>query len=634
MPLLQKSIWYVFFIALLSGLAHVSYTQDQDSTFVKTTELDEIIIYGLKSLEFQKGSQQQHFDSSLKEFPADDIASLIQKGSSVYIKEYGNQMLSTISLRGTGAGHTSTLWNGLNVSSPTLGQFDFSQAPSIITDELMVHYGGASSLFGNESVGGTVIMQSQSQWNDTPSLMLYQDAGSFGSFNTRAVFRTNSDKLESASKAYFSSIENDYPYSNILVPGAPDEYQQNASSQMEGFAQDLYWRPNPGQQLSLHAWYHHSNRQIQPSMANPNSEETQEDRNFRLQSAWKMAGKKGYVNGRLGFIHDYMLYNKAIATVSDQIIVQADAGTDLSPVLKGNIGGSLNHIVVDTDNYLDATSENRWDIYTWLKYEPTRSVSLSANLRYAGATGFDAPVSPSLGSEIVISRTEKTLISWMTQAGFNYRIPTLNDRYWEPGGNPDLEPENSFSTETGLQFDQYNKLSTYEISMTVYSMWIDNWILWMPQGSFWSPQNLREVESKGLELQAKAWYELGKVEAGWSTNYTYTQSTNQTQLDPYDRSKGKQLPYVPFHNLSLGINVRDKHWNSSLTSNYTGERFTSTDNENSLDDFWLIDCRIGRKYKFLQVDILVQNLLNTTYYHLPLRPMPGRNYRVGITFNL
>ena len=39
---------------------------------------------------------------------------------------------------------------------------------------------------------------------------------------------------------------------------------------------------------------------------------------------------------------------------------------------------------------------------------------------------------------------------WLTLKatnGYNYRIPTLNAMYWQPGGNPDLKPEKGFASD-------------------------------------------------------------------------------------------------------------------------------------------------------------------------------------------
>jgi iron complex outermembrane receptor protein len=622
----------ILLFGLLQRFPYPAYAQKDPSK--ETTQLKEIVVYGLKPLQFAKGTTQHVFDSLLKEYPSASIADILQKESTVYIKEYGNQMLSTISIRGTGAGHTSTLWNGLNISSPTLGQFDFSQAPVIVTDELILHHGGASSLFGNESIGGTILLQSYGQWNDKPTLLLYQDIGSFNSFNSRAVFRTSNNKVESATKAYLSSTENDFPFSNILLPGSPTEYQENARSQQHGIAQDLYWRPKSGKEISLHAWYHHSFREIQPSMTNSDAEDNQEDQNLRIQAVWKETGQKGNLDIRLGYMNDYMLYNGSIATESDQFLLQTNLGKDLADNLIANVGGSLNHIEVKTDNYEQNVSENRLDIYAWIKYQPYKIWSISATARYLGVSGFASPISPSLGSEVLLKKNKKIRIKWNTQLGLNYRIPTLNDRYWNPGGNPDLQPENSLSVESGFSFNFFNKIATHGLEITIYNMWIEDWIIWLPSGSIWTPQNLKEVESQGIELNVNGNYEPGKILLSWNAGYTYTRSTNLTQLDQYDRSKGKQLPYVPLHNFSFSLRTKYSSWHAGLSSNYTGERFTSTDNIDRLEDFFLVDLKLGKQIMGFTVNATIQNLLNKIYYHLPFRAMPGRNFRLSLSLNI
>ena len=57
-------------------------------------------------------------------------------------------MLSTISFRGTGAGHTSVIWNGVNINQPTIGQTDFSLFPVFAFDDIRIFYGASSSIFG------------------------------------------------------------------------------------------------------------------------------------------------------------------------------------------------------------------------------------------------------------------------------------------------------------------------------------------------------------------------------------------------------------------------------------------------------------------------------------------------------
>ena len=623
-----------FFILIGINLIAVNSAFSQDSDSSKVTLIKGITIYGLKFQEFSRGSYQQKLDSALEVLPARSLSNLLQRNTSVYIRNYGNQMLSTISIRGTGSGHTATLWNGLNIGSPTLGQFDFSQAPSIVADELLIHYGGSSALFGNESIGGSVVMQSQSEWRNKPSVLVYQDVGSFGSLNSMATFRVNSNYFESATKAYLSKIENNFPYQNILLPGTPVEQQKNARSKQNGLVQDLYWRPESGKEASVHAWLHGSNRQLQPSMANPDSEDSQEDFNIRVQAAWKQSGKAGYINTRLGFVHDMMTYNQSIKTGSNQTVLQSEIGKSFGNNLAANIGGSLQHINVETDNYSQQVHENRWDIYSWVRFSPSESWSTTANLRFAGTSSFSSPFSPSLGSELVLLTTRNGKLTWESVASINYRIPTLNDRYWNPGGNPTLIPENSLSIESGFEYSHKSSFLSYNATMRFYSMSVDNWIIWLPDNIIWRPQNIRHVHNSGLELNVSGNLKISNGHLFWNSAYSYTKATNLTQIDQYDRSINKQLPYVPYHQLTFSIGLKRSSWETSITSSYTGDRFTSTDNQDKLESFGLIDFRIGKSVEKIMVDLSIDNLFDTTYYHLPYRAMPGRNYRMGISLKI
>lgn len=75
-----------------------------------------------------------------------------------------------------------------------------------------------------------------------------------------------------------------------------------------------------------------------------------------------------------------------------------------------------------------------------------------------------------------------------------------------------------------------------------------------------------------------------------------------------------------------------------MAINYTGKRYTTTDNLDSLDPFWLVDFNLSKSLHFGKSRAIlkanIRNLFNTTYYHLPLRAMPGRNYSLSLNFNL
>ena len=107
-------------------------------------------------------------------------------------------------------------------------------------------------------------------------------------------------------------------------------------------------------------------------------------------------------------------------------------------------------------------------------------------------------------------------------ASKNFRTPTFNDLYWQPGGNLELVPEKSY------QLDFGNVINIGAVSMQYNGYYIStkDMIKWLPNNEgVWSPINIDDVEIYGAEAKIEANYSLGKnQELGIKTNYAYTVS--------------------------------------------------------------------------------------------------------------
>src|SRR6187402_1862581 len=122
-----------------------------------TTYLREVRVYGLPVTSHAVGAKIDQLD-------AGGLGNLSDKLSSdvpLYLKSYGNNQLSTISIRGTTASQTAVLWNGININSPTLGQSDLALLPLYLFDQLSVRYGGSSALYGSDAIGGSILLGQQ-----------------------------------------------------------------------------------------------------------------------------------------------------------------------------------------------------------------------------------------------------------------------------------------------------------------------------------------------------------------------------------------------------------------------------------------------------------------------------------------
>jgi outer membrane receptor protein involved in Fe transport len=150
----------------------------------------------------------------------------------------------------------------------------------------------------------------------------------------------------------------------------------------------------------------------------------------------------------------------------------------------------------------------------------------------------------------------------------------------------------------------------------------------MPGPSFWSVENAQEVWSRGIEVNGNQSVVAGKFRIFFHESYTFSKSTNEKKLYDLDASYKKQLIYTPLHRFVVKAGMIFKGFNITLKGNYTGKVYSSKDNAESLPGYFLLDAVISKslnvKQKFpLAMQLNFNNILNTDYYVVPFRPMPG-----------
>ena len=207
----------------------------------------------------------------------------------------------------------------------------------------------------------------------------------------------------------------------------------------------------------------------------------------------------------------------------------------------------------------------------------------------------------------------------------NYRLPTFNDLYWEPGGNPELKPEFNSSGELGLDY----QLKKFNIGAGWYFIKSEDLIQWRPlTQDFWSPVNINNATNHGLEFMASFDHVMGKHLIGLKASYDYTLAS--------DDDSDKQLIYVPKHRAGGILDYSWQNWSFNYNLQYVGKVFITTSNTESLDDYLLSDISLARSIckGFIDLNFKVNNLFDVNYQSVAFRPMPGRNYVFQINFKL
>ncbi len=268
-------------------------------------------------------------------------------------------------------------------------------------------------------------------------------------------------------------------------------------------------------------------------------------------------------------------------------------------------------------------------------------LNINVMLRQDWIDGSFVPFIPFLGADYRLSQKHDLVIK--VNIARNYHQPSLNDLYWQPGGNPNLLPEEGLSFEAGIEYQKQVAGHFLKTELTAYRSDIDNWIIWIPSyKGYWEPRNIKRVLSQGVEFNLSLKGKICNINYRFAGNYAYTSSVNYG--DPLvwgDESYGKQLVYVPLHSGNVLVNLAYKGFYITWQHNSYSERFTTSSNDVTRRDwlypYFMNDLIIGKELKLekirLSAELKIYNLFDETYHSVLYRPMPGRNYMLLLMVN-
>jgi len=601
--------------------------------------LREVTVRGIPESKFAVGATIWQPDSALvSRLASASLSDLLMRQSAVYMREYGAGMLGTISMRGTGPSQTAALWNGINLNLPTLGQIDFNIIPIAIGGNLTIQPGSSSSLYGSDAIGGTIHISTNTDWRSGLKAHFQQEFGSFGRYFTRLKAGGGNEKLQVQTGLYRLQQQNDFPFRNITKAGAPVERQQNAALNYWGLIPEIYYRPDNKRQFALKTWYHNHFRQVQPTMSAQQVEDEQRDENLRIVADYEqLTGKRSVFRAKAAFIFDEIIFNSS-RSATRRYISQVRYEQSWNSRLITEWGGNMQYTTAEVRAYSGNISEQRADWFLLSRLELYPNWLFSVTVRQTVVPSFSAPIAPAIGSQWQKQLRKNQILTWKMQASKGYRVPTLNDRFWQPGGNPNIRPEHSYNAETSFVWEQTGGQSRWQAQTTLFRMWVQDWILWLPKGNFWSPENARKVRVTGLEIRGSYYRAIPNGYWELRGHYALNQSLNLVALSENDRSAGKQLPYTPLHRAQGSARLYWQGWLLQADTNYTGIRYPTADNETSLRPFWLSNLLISKDFITKKIRwqalLRINNLLNADYQNFQLRAMPGRHFQASINLTI
>jgi len=601
------------------------------------TVLDPVEISGTWLTSHGTGSYSAQVDSlSLSQFKSTSLSHLLQSHQGIYMKDYGPGMLSSVSMRGTSANHTSLLWNGLPVNYPSLGQADFSLIPVFFVDQVNVFYGGVSPLAGSGAIGGAIAISDVVD-RDKNSVTLTGEGGSFGTTFSGIKGRYSGEKAGLSLGIFQRKSENNFTYVNKARAGQPLERQNHGAYQMYGYKAGAFWRPLEKGTLSFSGWFTDAQREIIPPYTVPFATDEQDDSSLRLSLAYShIFSGKLKLETTLGRVSDLIRFN-GLSSVTRQNMWNTTIEWWMNPKIQTRAGVLVNRIQADIAEYGDDITDQRNEFYWLTNWFATEMLDLSFNLRRGVTEGTSAPLSPSVGANYQFFKNKRSFLTARALVSGSYRVPTLNDKYWNPGGDPLLLPESGWNAEAGVDYKVTLGIHSISLSATAFGHWIDDWILWLPQtGGFWAPQNVRNVFSRGTDFSAEVVSSIGRLRLSNQINYKWVASEIKKGYPGDEGNIGNQLPYVPRHQGNWTLSAAAGKWQTISTWGLFGRRFTLADNDVRLASYLLWDMALERSFTIKSHDanfnFNISNLFNTSYENLQYRPMPGRAFSLQLNF--
>ena len=623
----------------------------------------------------QEKTMERRIDTAIiKRLETVSLSQLLIQHSPVFIKSYGPGSTASASFRGTTASHTLVLWNGMQLNSPTLGEVDFSTIPVFFTDEISLQWGSKTSA-NSGGLGGVVNIGNTQKFNEGLMLDVRQTYGSFNTWGSYVTLGYSGKNFMARVKAYRNSSDNDFTYTNIATIPHQEMKQKNADFVDYGFMPELQVRFK-NSLLTLVSWNQFSHRnypQIMPNVFNNTQEYADNDFSRNLLS-YKYYWNSGRVEVKSAYFHEQQNYFLESYTSNGKPVTQnnslnksdvfrqiVDLQQDLYKSWKLYAKIQYDYEKVESSNYSQNSSSspkrNLLSFYAAVDGKICNDLDLRLTLRN-DIIGRD--VTPVVSKNVA---PENTVSEKMKSEGFfptatlvyrlpfveglnfnlgyshNYRNPSLNDLYWNPGGNENLKSEKGKTFDFDVNYFYEKDNFDFDVKAGLYYSKVQDWIQWVPTNyRYWMPKNVSEVLARGCELHVSANYRYALWNFNISGNYVYSHTTDESEYAQQYGSDGKQLIYIPLHHANAFAEVKWKTWNLNYTFEFTGERNTSmNDNEffaYRLPYYMLHYISFGKQLNKFRLELRVNNLTDDDYQTVLWRAMPGRSYEIYLEFKL
>lgn len=544
---------------------------------------------------------------------------------------------SSISIRGANPNQVQVLIDGVRVKSPTLGQADFTDISPDLIERIEVIRGSQSTLYGADAIGGVV------------HIITKKGQGPFNTWLQQEVGNYHTARTSTGFSGAYTLLDYALSYSHLESNGqvVNDAMNQNSVNLRLGLtlpaqtslAFIMRWNRThtglPGEFESVPA-------PVGPTVFDPNTRQESETLTLTLQGHtrpvtwWESDVRLSRYANTQDFIDPPDPYGCLPITFGPPCDFPGrfDVERREAEWLNHFHAGTWSTSTIGLE-YREETAE----VTGTSEFSPrsdTRSVFFQQQFRFFDRLFMAAGARVEDNSVFGTSVTERGSLSYLIKAwgtrlrgsaGSGFRAPTFNELFFPGFSNPDLEPEESFGYDFGVDQKLWN--NRIRLGLTYFDTRYKNLIaccVFLPGPPFVTTGNIGRARSTGIEFTSEVDL-LDNLTA--AVNYTYTDTENLETDRP--------LPREPRHRWNVRL-----AWEPIPRLSLFGEVFTRSRQYETVGDTYnrgntRVDVggtyRLLNRYALLQaLDLTarVQNLLDEGYSEVRGFPALGINALVGL----
>lgn len=552
-----------------------------------------------------------------------NLSEVLRFQSPVYVKENGRGAVSSPSFRGTTAQQTAFVWNGININSQFLGQGDLNNTALFGYDQMEIKSGGGSVIYGSGAIGGSIHLNNDLSFNQGFKGLFNSEIASFGTYNNFLKAGFSNEKFSFKASGNYLISENDYE--------VPEKKYINRNGKFYNttFNIGASYKIAEHQTVSWQSQIYDGSQNYPIFVENGNRTKY-EAQTLRSLLSWDFNNNKISNSLKAAYTEDNFQYFGVLdkpftsGASNRNYIFKNDFNYSINPKWNMNIIGEFQQNQAEGfgTSGIGEVSRNIGSFAGLLRYFASSNIRFEAGIKKDFVENISSPVLYSFSGKWKAN-------NWYgLSANFskNFRFPSFNDLYWQPGGNINLKPETSVQADMNHEFS----VGGFKLSLSPYYIKIDHMIRWLntPFG-YWAAFNTEKVESYGLESQLtyhKNFNENHSVKL--IAGYIYSKSV--------DLETQKQLMYVPLHKFSSNIDYQYKFLRLYAQGMFTGLTYTTSDESRkyAIYPYFVMNAGISATLKKnYTVGVKINNISDTVYETVKNYPLPKRNYGISATIN-